>query len=55
MPQLNPGPWFCVLAVMWLTFLTVAPQMLLSHLFPNKITPAEKLEQSTNPWSWQWQ
>nr|YP_008592393.1 ATP synthase F0 subunit 8 [Pleuronichthys cornutus]AFC77822.1 ATP synthase subunit 8 [Pleuronichthys cornutus] len=54
MPQLNPGPWFFILAVLWLLFLSLAPRVLLKHLFPNKMTPEGKLEQNMTPWTWQW-
>nr|QUJ18144.1 ATP synthase protein 8 [Cheilio inermis]WNH21365.1 ATP synthase F0 subunit 8 [Cheilio inermis]BBD51965.1 ATPase subunit 8 [Cheilio inermis] len=52
MPQLNPAPWFAILAFSWLVFLTVIPPKVLAHSFPNE--PAPKATQTTTAEAWHW-
>nr|YP_003457126.1 ATP synthase F0 subunit 8 [Sladenia gardineri]BAI76972.1 ATPase subunit 8 [Sladenia gardineri] len=52
MPQLNPTPWFPILALSWLIFLTILPSKVMAHAFPNEpaIQSTEKPEMA--PWAW---
>nr|WNH21820.1 ATP synthase F0 subunit 8 [Bathygobius curacao] len=54
MPQLNPYPWFAILAFSWLVFLTIVLPKILSHQFP--LDPAATSVQlpKVEPWSWPW-
>uniref|UniRef100_A0A7D7FB09 ATP synthase complex subunit 8 n=1 Tax=Ophisternon candidum TaxID=2267221 RepID=A0A7D7FB09_9TELE len=54
MPQLNPSPWFMILIISWLVFLTILPPKIMSHTFPN--TPQPKIMElsKTEPWNWPW-
>nr|QHI42762.1 ATP synthase F0 subunit 8 [Arnoglossus laterna] len=55
MPQLNPAPWFMILAFSWLVFLTVIPAKVLKHTTPNQpLAPSTHTDQKTI-WTWPWQ
>ncbi|YP_009034483.1 ATP synthase F0 subunit 8 (mitochondrion) [Synchiropus splendidus] len=54
MPQLNPSPWFMILIFSWLVFLAFLPTKIMSHTYPNKLTPETKEASSNNPWTWPW-
>nr|YP_002154599.1 ATP synthase F0 subunit 8 [Ablennes hians]YP_009355472.1 ATP synthase F0 subunit 8 [Dermogenys pusilla]QDE52628.1 ATPase subunit 8 [Dermogenys pusilla]BAG69276.1 ATPase subunit 8 [Ablennes hians]BAX03751.1 ATPase subunit 8 [Dermogenys pusilla]BBU25648.1 ATPase subunit 8 [Ablennes hians]BBU25661.1 ATPase subunit 8 [Dermogenys pusilla] len=54
MPQLNPSPWFAILAFTWLIFLTVIPQKIKAHTFPNSPTSQSVKKHKTEPWNWPW-
>nr|WNH21755.1 ATP synthase F0 subunit 8 [Sparisoma radians] len=54
MPQLNPSPWFTILIISWIIFLTVVPEKILSHIFPNDPDTNLSLHSKTDPWSWPW-
>nr|WNH23328.1 ATP synthase F0 subunit 8 [Vinciguerria nimbaria]BBG74374.1 ATPase subunits 8 [Vinciguerria nimbaria]BBU25583.1 ATPase subunit 8 [Vinciguerria nimbaria] len=53
MPQLNPAPWFFILALSWLVFLIVIPPKVLNHISPNDPLPTAK-GTHTDPWTWPW-
>nr|QUJ18149.1 ATP synthase protein 8 [Doratonotus megalepis]WNH21716.1 ATP synthase F0 subunit 8 [Doratonotus megalepis] len=54
MPQLNPHPWFAILAFAWLVFAIILPYKTSTFEFPNELSihdlPAPILE----PWNWPW-
>nr|ABA11752.1 ATPase subunit 8 [Novaculichthys taeniourus] len=54
MPQLNPAPWFSILVFSWLVFLTIIPQKVLSHTFPNEATSRSVETPKTESWNWPW-
>nr|YP_010379948.1 ATP synthase F0 subunit 8 [Scomberoides lysan]UDF87770.1 ATP synthase F0 subunit 8 [Scomberoides lysan] len=54
MPQLNPAPWFAILAFSWLIFLTIIPQKVLSHNFNNEPAPQSAQKPATQAWDWPW-
>nr|WNH22366.1 ATP synthase F0 subunit 8 [Callionymus bairdi] len=55
MPQLNPAPWFLILVFSWLVFLAFIPTKIMSHNFPNKLTPFETKKASPKTsWTWPW-
>nr|AAP41275.1 ATPase subunit 8 [Strongylura timucu]AAP41283.1 ATPase subunit 8 [Strongylura notata]AAP41277.1 ATPase subunit 8 [Strongylura timucu]AAP41279.1 ATPase subunit 8 [Strongylura timucu]AAP41281.1 ATPase subunit 8 [Strongylura timucu] len=54
MPQLNPTPWFAILVFTWLVFLTIIPQKIMAHMFPNDLTIQSTKGPKTEPWSWPW-
>ncbi|YP_009025078.1 ATP synthase F0 subunit 8 (mitochondrion) [Mastacembelus armatus] len=54
MPQLNPAPWFAILAFSWLIFLTILPMKTTAHLFPNEPAPQTTTTPKTEPWNWPW-
>nr|AFY11271.1 ATPase subunit 8 [Centromochlus existimatus]AFY11283.1 ATPase subunit 8 [Centromochlus existimatus]AFY11293.1 ATPase subunit 8 [Centromochlus existimatus]AFY11299.1 ATPase subunit 8 [Centromochlus existimatus]AFY11309.1 ATPase subunit 8 [Centromochlus existimatus] len=54
MPQLNPAPWFAILVLSWLIFLTVVPQKVMNHSFTNEITALSTKSLKSDIWNWPW-
>nr|AMD83821.1 ATPase subunit 8 [Kronichthys heylandi] len=54
MPQLNPTPWFAILAFSWLVFLTLIPGKVLNHIFTNELTPISSQNLKSQNWNWPW-
>nr|YP_002317385.1 ATP synthase F0 subunit 8 [Spinachia spinachia]QHN51612.1 ATP synthase F0 subunit 8 [Spinachia spinachia]BAG83096.1 ATPase subunit 8 [Spinachia spinachia] len=54
MPQLDPSPWFILLAFSWLVFLAVIPYKVMAHTFSNEPTMQDIQKCPTNPWIWPW-
>nr|BBC27507.1 ATPase subunit 8 [Schindleria praematura] len=54
MPQLNPSPWFLILAFSWIVFLTLVIPKTLAHTFFNEPTPQSTQAPKTEPWTWPW-
>nr|BDA81328.1 ATPase subunit 8 [Rhinogobius flumineus]BDA81341.1 ATPase subunit 8 [Rhinogobius flumineus] len=54
MPQLNPSPWFAILAFSWLVFLTIVVPKTLNHTFPNEPMFQSTQVPKTDPWTWPW-
>nr|WNH22886.1 ATP synthase F0 subunit 8 [Dactyloscopus tridigitatus] len=54
MPQLNPAPWFAILAFSWLIFLTIIPPKVLAHQYPNEPTLTTSEKTKTEAWTWPW-
>nr|AOS51590.1 ATP synthase F0 subunit 8 [Alticus simplicirrus] len=54
MPQLNPAPWFMILALSWLVFLIIIPPKVLAHTFPNEPSPSAAEKSETKSWNWPW-
>nr|BBG74530.1 ATPase subunits 8 [Eumecichthys fiski] len=54
MPQLNPSPWFLILAFSWIVFLTILPPKILAHTTPNEPSTKTVDNTKTTPWSWPW-
>nr|YP_007475488.1 ATP synthase F0 subunit 8 [Phoxinus phoxinus]BAM78593.1 ATPase subunit-8 [Phoxinus phoxinus] len=54
MPQLNPNPWFMILALSWVVFLIVVPAKVWNHLTPNEPAPMNEEKHKTEPWDWPW-
>nr|NP_443298.1 ATP synthase F0 subunit 8 [Lampris guttatus]WNH24398.1 ATP synthase F0 subunit 8 [Lampris guttatus]BAB70096.1 ATPase subunit 8 [Lampris guttatus] len=54
MPQLDPAPWFYILAYSWLVFLTILPAKTTTHIFPNNPAPEDPKKPTTQPWAWPW-
>nr|YP_008080594.1 ATP synthase F0 subunit 8 [Ammodytes personatus]AEX68543.1 ATP synthase F0 subunit 8 [Ammodytes personatus]AGX84966.1 ATP synthase F0 subunit 8 [Ammodytes personatus]QFI35642.1 ATP synthase F0 subunit 8 [Ammodytes personatus]QFI35655.1 ATP synthase F0 subunit 8 [Ammodytes personatus]QFI35668.1 ATP synthase F0 subunit 8 [Ammodytes personatus] len=54
MPQLNPTPWFAILAFSWLVFLTVIPPKVMAHTFPNTPTSKSTEKPKATTWNWPW-
>nr|UDN41941.1 ATP synthase F0 subunit 8 [Sillago sp. 1 SS-2021] len=53
MPQLNPEPWFQMLMLSWLIFLTLLPMKVMAYKFPHDPVAPEKKHKPT-PWTWPW-
>nr|WNH22834.1 ATP synthase F0 subunit 8 [Synodus binotatus] len=54
MPQLNPAPWFTIMAFSWLVFLTIIPPKVISHTFPNETAAQSSDVLKAQPWTWPW-
>nr|QZL29296.1 ATPase subunit 8 [Gymnotus aff. pantherinus Lineage III RJ] len=54
MPQLNPNPWFYMLAFSWMIFLAVILPMVLVYHFPNDPSMLDPKSTNTQPWAWPW-
>nr|YP_009133182.1 ATP synthase F0 subunit 8 [Selenotoca multifasciata]AGQ45958.1 ATP synthase F0 subunit 8 [Scatophagus argus]AGW45846.1 ATP synthase F0 subunit 8 [Scatophagus argus]AKC58594.1 ATP synthase F0 subunit 8 [Selenotoca multifasciata]QPG24567.1 ATP synthase F0 subunit 8 [Scatophagus argus] len=54
MPQLDPSPWFLILALSWSAFLTIIPAKLLRHTSLNTVTHQHAQERPTTSWTWPW-
>nr|ALF63196.1 ATP synthase F0 subunit 8 [Dicrossus filamentosus] len=54
MPQLDPSPWLPTLVFSWLVFLTIIPQKILTHFFPNEPALQNMEFLKTESWSWPW-
>ncbi|YP_009054548.1 ATP synthase F0 subunit 8 (mitochondrion) [Anabas testudineus] len=54
MPQLNPAPWLLILLFSWLVFLTIIPQKVLAHTFPNDPAPKTSKTFKMETWNWPW-
>nr|YP_001054793.1 ATP synthase F0 subunit 8 [Cymatogaster aggregata]BAF46822.1 ATPase subunit 8 [Cymatogaster aggregata] len=54
MPQLNPTPWFVILAFSWLIFAAVIPPKILANIFPNEPSAQSTEKSKTEPWNWPW-
>nr|QWE37089.1 ATP synthase F0 subunit 8 [Neogobius fluviatilis] len=54
MPQLNPAPWFTILAFCWLVLLTLMVPKTLSHTFTNDPASQTTHLPKTEPWIWPW-
>nr|QOJ45104.1 ATP synthase F0 subunit 8 [Allobates olfersioides] len=53
MPQLDPSPWFLILASSWLIFLIFATTKMHKHVYLND--PSNLFFTNHNkPWSWPW-
>nr|BBH37296.1 ATPase subunit 8 [Gobiodon erythrospilus] len=54
MPQLNPAPWFMIMAFSWLVFATIVVPKTLAHTFPNDPVPQSPQALKTESWTWPW-
>nr|AAP75251.1 ATP synthase 8 [Chromis retrofasciata]AAP75253.1 ATP synthase 8 [Chromis retrofasciata] len=54
MPQLNPSPWFLILMLSWVVFLTLLPPKVLTHLSPNEPAPQNTKKPQMGSWNWPW-
>nr|WMN13787.1 ATP synthase F0 subunit 8 [Merluccius bilinearis] len=54
MPQLIPDPWFAIFMFTWAIFLTILPQKVMAHSFPNEPSPQSVATPKTTSWNWPW-
>nr|QJS52764.1 ATP synthase F0 subunit 8 [Zenarchopterus buffonis] len=54
MPQLNPTPWFFILLMTWIVFLTIIPPKIMAHVFPNNPYIYSTKKTKTESWNWPW-
>nr|WNH22236.1 ATP synthase F0 subunit 8 [Pronotogrammus martinicensis] len=54
MPQLNPNPWLTILVFSWLIFLTLLPQKITAHTYPNELSRQPRQAYKTQSWTWPW-
>nr|YP_003227096.1 ATP synthase F0 subunit 8 [Lagocephalus lunaris]ACX33658.1 ATP synthase F0 subunit 8 [Lagocephalus lunaris] len=54
MPQLDPAPWFAIMAFSWLTFITILPLKTMAHQSPNEVTSQSTQTPKTKIWTWPW-
>nr|YP_010397737.1 ATP synthase F0 subunit 8 [Rasbora caudimaculata]UQJ78897.1 ATP synthase F0 subunit 8 [Rasbora caudimaculata] len=54
MPQLNPLPWFTILACSWAILLILTPTKALDHTQPNGLTLLNIMMHQNPNWIWQW-
>nr|BBD71083.1 ATPase subunit 8 [Glaucosoma buergeri] len=55
MPQLNPAPWFMILAFSWFVLLALMPLKVTKHIEPNQPSQKSAETPKTEPWNWPWQ
>nr|BCD55613.1 ATP synthase subunit 8 [Oceanodroma tristrami] len=54
MPQLNPNPWFFIMALSWLTFSLIIQPKLLALTSTNSPSNKMPTTSKTTPWTWPW-
>nr|YP_010957203.1 ATP synthase F0 subunit 8 [Centropristis striata]QEP94857.1 ATP synthase F0 subunit 8 [Centropristis striata]WMY90504.1 ATP synthase F0 subunit 8 [Centropristis striata] len=54
MPQLDPAPWLMMLTLSWVTYITLIPNKVVKHKFPNNPSPQSTEKPQTRPWTWPW-
>nr|ACJ43886.1 ATP synthase F0 subunit 8 [Ichthyosaura alpestris] len=54
MPQLNPGPWFTILLMSWIIYLTLLVTKTSNFKYQNKPTPQNTKKEKEAPWNWPW-
>nr|YP_009685560.1 ATP synthase F0 subunit 8 [Scriptaphyosemion guignardi]QDT76421.1 ATP synthase F0 subunit 8 [Scriptaphyosemion guignardi] len=54
MPQLDPAPWFYILVISWLVFITLIPSKVLAHPAHNDPNTQSAEKPMTSPWNWPW-
>nr|NP_443350.1 ATP synthase F0 subunit 8 [Coelorinchus kishinouyei]BAB70161.1 ATPase subunit 8 [Coelorinchus kishinouyei] len=54
MPQLNPNPWFMIMAYTWTIFLLIVMPATLLFIIPNETTTQNASTPKTEPWAWPW-
>nr|YP_009178012.1 ATP synthase F0 subunit 8 [Paracheirodon innesi]AJW75303.1 ATP synthase F0 subunit 8 [Paracheirodon innesi]ALN96902.1 ATP synthase F0 subunit 8 [Paracheirodon innesi]BAK42229.1 ATPase subunit 8 [Paracheirodon innesi] len=54
MPQLILNPWFFILVVSWLIFLTIIPSKIMKHYFNNEPETSTTRKPKTHAWDWTW-
>nr|AFX67708.1 ATP synthase F0 subunit 8 [Melanotaenia australis] len=54
MPQLKLKPWFPILTLAWLIFMTLAPRKVIEYSYPNRFTPQGTKTPKSLPWTWLW-
>nr|UVN16200.1 ATP synthase F0 subunit 8 [Poeciliopsis monacha] len=54
MPQLNPSPWFAYLLFSWVAFSLIVVPKVLTHTFPESLSPQAKQKSKTEFWNWPW-
>nr|QBP33681.1 ATP synthase F0 subunit 8 [Aptornis defossor] len=54
MPQLNPHPWFLIMALSWLTLSLIIQPKLLSFSSTNHIHNKPTTNTKIQPWTWPW-
>nr|QZL29550.1 ATPase subunit 8 [Electrophorus electricus]QZL29554.1 ATPase subunit 8 [Electrophorus electricus]BAK41957.1 ATPase subunit 8 [Electrophorus electricus] len=52
MPQLDPSPWFPVLLLTWIIFITIPPLKLMKYNHINE--PTHMNPTSPKTWTWPW-
>nr|ACS37148.1 ATP synthase F0 subunit 8 [Praslinia cooperi] len=52
MPQLNPNPWFLIMALSWVILISTMPKII-KHEPTNPISQPLQQEQYT-AWTWPW-
>nr|YP_010933600.1 ATP synthase F0 subunit 8 [Ptychadena wadei]WKT09043.1 ATP synthase F0 subunit 8 [Ptychadena wadei] len=53
MPQLCPDPWLFIFLTSWTILLTLAPNKILSHVYPNNFN-SKILKEKYLSWPWLW-
>nr|YP_009659094.1 ATP synthase F0 subunit 8 [Gephyrocharax atracaudatus]QCQ81479.1 ATP synthase F0 subunit 8 [Gephyrocharax atracaudatus]QYJ09238.1 ATP synthase F0 subunit 8 [Gymnocorymbus ternetzi] len=54
MPQLILNPWFSILVMSWVIFLTIIPSKIMNHYFNNEPEAASTHKPKTQAWDWTW-
>nr|YP_009685937.1 ATP synthase F0 subunit 8 [Scriptaphyosemion cauveti]QDW10570.1 ATP synthase F0 subunit 8 [Scriptaphyosemion cauveti] len=54
MPQLDPAPWFYILVISWLVFITIIPPKVLAHHVHNDPNTQDTKTPTMDPWNWPW-
>nr|AOW68966.1 ATP synthase subunit 8 [Ariosoma meeki] len=54
MPQLDPTPWFMILMLSWIVFLTIIPTKIMAHQCMNNPSPKNTKKPQESPWNWVW-
>nr|UZC54707.1 ATP synthase subunit 8 [Monopterus albus] len=54
MPQLNPAPWFYILALSWAVLLLIVPQKVVTLVYLNDPNTKTTVVIQTQSWYWPW-
>nr|AFX67960.1 ATP synthase F0 subunit 8 [Melanotaenia angfa]AFX67993.1 ATP synthase F0 subunit 8 [Melanotaenia parva] len=54
MPQLKLEPWFLILVLAWLIFMTLAPRKVIEYSYPNRLSSKDTKAPKSLPWTWLW-
>nr|YP_009685664.1 ATP synthase F0 subunit 8 [Scriptaphyosemion schmitti]QDU24441.1 ATP synthase F0 subunit 8 [Scriptaphyosemion schmitti] len=54
MPQLDPAPWFYIMVISWLVFITLIPPKVLAHPVHNEPSSQSTEKPMTDSWNWPW-
>nr|YP_097132.1 ATP synthase F0 subunit 8 [Plethodon elongatus]AAU20569.1 ATP synthase F0 subunit 8 [Plethodon elongatus] len=54
MPQLNPGPWFIILFMSWLIYMTIISPKINKFKMSHQPTTQNINKDKPQPWNWPW-
>nr|ADW93246.1 ATPase 8 [Lygosoma sp. CDS-2011] len=54
MPQLNPSPWFLIMALSWVALFLLFKNKTTVVIQQNQTTPTSLKTDPKSPWTWPW-